>query len=141
MGNVNKVTLVGNLGNDPEIRIMNNGEKVAKFSIATTEYWKNKTTGERNKKTEWHNIVVYNDNIIRVAEQFLSSGSLVYVEGALQTRDWTDAAGNTRYTTEVVIQKFRGELTMLGGKRTDASTASGTTSADFEQEFTDEIPF
>ena len=116
MGSVNKVILVGNLGRDPEIRTLNSGEKVANLSIATSESWRDKASGERKEKTEWHRVVIFNENIIRVAEQYLKKGSTVYIEGSLQTRKWTDNAGVEKYSTEVVVNRFKGELTMLGGR-------------------------
>ncbi|MEQ1953482.1 single-stranded DNA-binding protein [Mesorhizobium sp. CN2-181] len=112
-GSVNKVILVGNLGADPEIRRLNSGDPVVSFRIATSETWRDKNSGERKEKTEWHNIVVFNDNLAKVAEQYLKKGMKVYVEGQLQTRKWQDQSGQDRYTTEVVLQKFRGELQML----------------------------
>lgn len=112
-GGVNKVILVGNLGKDPEVKSFSNGGRVANFTIATSESWKDKTTGERKERTEWHNIKVDNDNLIRVVEQYLRKGSKVYVEGQLQTRKWQDRDGNDRYTTEVVIGRFKGELELL----------------------------
>ena len=115
-GSVNKVILVGNLGRDPEIRTLNSGEKVANLSLATSETWRDKASGERKEKTEWHRVVIFNENIVRVAENYLKKGSTVYVEGSLQTRKWTDQQGVEKYSTEVVLQKFRGELTMLDGK-------------------------
>jgi single-strand DNA-binding protein len=115
-GSVNKVILIGNLGKDPEVRTMNNGGEVVSFSIATSENWNDKASGERKEKTEWHNIVIFNENLGRIAKQYLRKGSPVYVEGQLQTRKWTDKDGNDRYTTEVVLQRFRGELTLLGGR-------------------------
>ena len=115
-GSVNKVILVGNLGRDPEIRTLNSGEKVANLSIATSETWRDKASGERKEKTEWHRVVIFNENIIRVAEQYLKKGSTVYIEGSLQTRKWTDNAGVEKYSTEVVVNRFKGELTMLGGR-------------------------
>ncbi|MGQ3040579.1 MAG: single-stranded DNA-binding protein [Brevundimonas sp.] len=114
-GSVNKVILVGNLGRDPEIRTLNNGEKVANLSLATSEQWRDKSTGERKEKTEWHRVVVFNDNIVKVVENYLKKGSTIYVEGSLQTRKWTDQQGVEKYSTEVVIQRFNGQLTMLGG--------------------------
>ena len=123
-GSVNKVILVGNLGKDPEIRTLNSGDRVANLRIATSENWRDKATGERKEKTEWHSVVIFNENIVKVAEQYLKKGSSVYIEGSLQTRKWTDQAGVEKYSTEVVLQKFRGELTMLGG-RGDSSGASG----------------
>ena len=115
-GSVNKVILVGNLGRDPEIRTLNSGERVANLSLATSETWRDKNSGERKEKTEWHRVVIFNDNIVKVAENYLKKGSTVYVEGSLQTRKWTDQAGVEKYSTEVVVQKFKGELTMLGGR-------------------------
>lgn len=115
-GSVNKVILVGNLGKDPEARSMNNGGEVVSFSIATSENWNDKQSGERKEKTEWHNIVIFNENLGKIAKQYLRKGSSVYVEGQLQTRKWTDQNGNDKYTTEVVLQRFRGELTLLGSR-------------------------
>ena len=115
-GSVNKVILIGNLGKDPEVRRLNSGEPVVNLSIATSENWRDKASGERKEKTEWHRVVIFNENIAKVAEQYLKKGSTVYIEGQLQTRKWTDQAGVEKYSTEVVLQKFRGELTMLGGK-------------------------
>jgi single-strand DNA-binding protein len=115
-GSVNKVILIGNLGKDPEVRRLNSGEPVVNLSVATSESWRDKQSGERKEKTEWHRVVIFNENIAKVAEQYLKKGSTVYIEGQLQTRKWTDQAGVEKYSTEVVLQKFRGELTMLGGK-------------------------
>jgi single-strand DNA-binding protein len=114
---VNKAILVGNLGRDPEIRSINDGSKVATLSVATSENWKDRGTGERKERTEWHKVVIFNDRLVEVAERFLKKGAKVYLEGALQTRKWTDNTGQERYTTEVVLQKFRGELTMLDGRQ------------------------
>ena len=111
-GSVNKVILVGNLGADPEIRRLNSGDPVVNLRIATSETWRDKNSGERKEKTEWHNVVIFNDSLAKVAEQYLKKGMKVYVEGQLQTRKWTDQQGQDRYTTEVVLQKFRGELQM-----------------------------
>jgi single-strand DNA-binding protein len=115
-GSVNKVILVGNLGADPEIRRLNSGEPVVNIRIATSESWRDKNSGERKEKTEWHNVVIFNDQIAKVAEQYLKKGMKVYVEGQLQTRKWQDQTGNDRYTTEIVLQKFRGELQMLDAR-------------------------
>ena len=115
-GSVNKVILVGNLGADPEIRSLNSGDRVANIRIATSESWRDKTSGERREKTEWHNVVIFDQNIVKVAENYLKKGSKVYVEGQLQTRKWQDRDGNDRYTTEVVLQRFRGELHMLDSR-------------------------
>ena len=108
-GSVNKVILVGNLGADPEIRRLNSGDSVANLRIATSENWRDKSSGERRERTEWHNVVIFNENLVKVAEQFLKKGSKIYVEGQLQTRNWEDQSGQKRYTTEVVLQRFRGE--------------------------------
>lgn len=115
-GSVNKVIIVGNLGRDPEVRQFNNGGKVCNLRIATSENWKDKNTGERREKTEWHSVAIFSEGIIRVAEQYLRKGSTVYVEGQLQTRKWQDQNGADRYSTEIVIQGFNGTLTMLGGR-------------------------
>jgi single-strand DNA-binding protein len=115
-GSVNKVILVGNLGRDPEIRSTQDGTKVANLSVATSESWRDKNSGERREKTEWHRVVIFNERLVDVAERFLKKGSKVYLEGQLQTRKWTDQSGAEKYTTEVVLQRFRGELTMLDGK-------------------------
>ncbi|OUS18699.1 single-stranded DNA-binding protein [Rhodospirillales bacterium 47_12_T64] len=115
-GSVNKVILVGNLGRDPEIRSMQSGQRVANLNIATSESWKDRNTGERRDKTEWHRVVIFNDRLCDVAEKFLKKGSKVYLEGQLQTRKWTDNSGVEKYTTEIVLQNFRGELTMLDGR-------------------------
>ncbi|MBX3567194.1 MAG: single-stranded DNA-binding protein [Rhizobiaceae bacterium] len=126
-GSVNKVILVGNLGADPEIRRLNSGEPVVNIRIATSESWRDKNSGERKEKTEWHNVVIFNDNLAKVAEQYLKKGMKVYVEGQLQTRKWQDQSGQDRYTTEVVLQKFRGELQMLdarGGGGGDGQVSS-----------------
>ena len=120
-GSVNKVILIGNLGKDPEIRSLGSGDRVANLRIATSETWRDKASGERKEKTEWHSVVIFNDNIVKVAEQYLKKGSTVYIEGALQTRKWTDKDGAEKYSTEVVVNKFRGELTMLGGRNSGDS--------------------
>ena len=115
-GSVNKVILVGNLGRDPETRRLASGDPVVNLRIATSESWKDKMSGERKEKTEWHSVVIYNENLARVAEQYLRKGSKVYIEGQLQTRKWADQSGVEKYTTEVVLQRFRGELTLLDGR-------------------------
>src|ERR1700693_5660006 len=115
-GSVNKVILVGNLGRDPEVRRLNSGDQVVNIRIATSENWRDKTTGERKEKTEWHNVVIFNDQIGKIVEQYCKKGSKVYVEGQLQTRKWTDQSGAEKYTTEVVLQRFRGELTLLDSR-------------------------
>lgn len=118
-GSVNKVILVGNLGRDPEVRRLNSGEPVASLRIATSESWRDKASGERRERTEWHNVVIFNENLARIAEQYLRKGSKVYVEGQLQTRKYQDKDGQERYTTEVVLQRFRGELTILDSRGGD----------------------
>jgi len=115
-GSVNKVILIGNLGKDPEIRSTNDGTKIANFTLATSENWRDKASGERRERTEWHRVAVFNDRLVDVIEKYVKKGAKVYVEGALQTRKWTDKEGQERYTTEVVLQKFRGELTMLDSR-------------------------
>ncbi|MEO8113724.1 MAG: single-stranded DNA-binding protein, partial [Phenylobacterium sp.] len=123
-GSVNKVILVGNLGADPEIRTLNSGDRVANLRVATSESWRDRSSGERKEKTEWHRVVIFNDNLVKVAESYLRKGSKVYLEGAIQTRKWTDQSGVEKYSTEVVLQKFRGELTMLDGRGGDEEGAS-----------------
>ncbi len=153
-GSVNKVILIGNLGADPEVRTFQNGGKVCNIRIATSESWKDKTTGERKEKTEWHNVAIFNEGLVRVAEQYLKKGSKVYVEGALQTRKWQDQSGADRYTTEVVLQGFGSTLTMLdgpggnGGSRAassgndlGSSYDSGQPSGGGRGNIDDEIPF
>ena len=115
-GSVNKVILVGNLGADPEIRRLNSGDPVVNMRIATSESWRDKQSGERKEKTEWHNVVIFNDQLAKVAEQYLKKGAKVYIEGQIQTRKWQDQTGNDRYTTEIVLQKYRGELQMLDSR-------------------------
>jgi len=112
-GSVNKVILVGNLGADPEVRRLQDGRPVVNLRLATSDSWKDKTSGERRERTEWHRVVIFNENLCRVAEQYLKKGSKVYIEGALQTRKWQDQSGQDRYSTEVVLQGFRGDLTLL----------------------------
>ncbi len=119
-GSVNKVILIGNLGRDPETRRFANGGQVVSFSLATTDSWKDKNTGERKEKTEWHNIQIFDENIGKVAEQYLKKGSKVYLQGSLQTREFTDKDNNQRKTTEVVLQRFNSELTLLDGRRDGA---------------------
>jgi single-strand DNA-binding protein len=115
-GSVNKVILVGNLGRDPEIRSFQNGGRVANLSIATSENWRDKATGERKERTEWHRVAILNDRLVEVAEKYLKKGAKVYIEGQLETRKWQDQTGAERYTTEVVLRQFRGELTMLDSR-------------------------
>ena len=145
-GSVNKVILVGNLGRDPEIRSTQDGTKIASFSIATSESWKDKQTGERKDRTEWHRIAVFNERLAELAEKYLRKGSKIYVEGSLQTRKWTDTNNVERYTTEVLISRFRGELTMLdsrssGGENTEDSNLSGALLPSNFDELNDEVPF
>jgi single-strand DNA-binding protein len=115
-GSVNKVILIGNLGADPEVRSFQNGGKVCNIRIATSETWKDKSTGERREKTEWHTVAIFQEGLVRIAEQYLKKGSKVYIEGKLQTRKWQDQSGQDRYSTEVVLQGFDGTLTMLDGR-------------------------
>ena len=115
-GSVNKVILIGNLGRDPEVRSFQNGGKVCNLRIATSETWKDRNTGERREKTEWHSVAIFNEGLVRVAEQYLRKGSKVYIEGQLQTRKWQDQSGQDRYSTEVVLQGYGGNLTMLDGR-------------------------
>ncbi|MGE0117618.1 MAG: single-stranded DNA-binding protein [Dongiaceae bacterium] len=124
-GSVNKVILVGNLGRDPEIRSTQDGTRVANLSLATSESWRDKNTGERREKTEWHRVVIFNDRLVDVAEKYLRKGSKIYIEGQLQTRKWTDQSGQEKYTTEVVLQRFRGELTMLDTRGAGGAEAGG----------------
>jgi single-strand DNA-binding protein len=159
-GSVNKVILVGNLGADPEIRHTQDGRPIVNLRVATSESWRDKGTGERREKTEWHRVVIFNENLAKVAEQYLKKGSKVYIEGQLQTRKWQDQSGQDRYSTEVVLQQFRGELTMLDGRQgggggEDRQSASGGSGdfgrssalggkgggASFDKELDDEIPF
>lgn len=115
-GSVNKVILIGNLGRDPEVRHAQDGSKIVNLNLATSESWKDRNSGERKEKTEWHRVVIFNDRVADVAERYLKKGSKVYIEGALQTRKWTDQSGAEKYTTEVVISRFKGELTLLDGR-------------------------
>src|SRR5690606_22174506 len=115
-GSVNKVLLIGNLGSDPEVRRMQSGDAVVNLSVATSESWRDKHSGERREKTEWHRVVIFNDHLAKVAEQYLRKGMKVYLEGQLQTRKWQDQSGQDRYSTEVVLQRFRGELQMLDSR-------------------------
>ena len=132
-GSVNKVILVGNLGADPEVRRMPSGDPIVNLSVATSESWRDKSSGERKEKTEWHRVVIFNENIVKVAENYLKKGSTVYVEGSLQTRKY-EQNGVEKYTTEIVLQKFRGELTMLGG-RGDGGAASRGGDDDYSSGF------
>jgi single-strand DNA-binding protein len=146
-GSVNKVILVGNLGKDPEVRRMTSGDPVVNLSIATSESWRDKASGEKKEKTEWHRVVIFNKNLADVAEKYLKKGAKVYVEGQLQTRKWTDKDGAEKYSTEVVLQNFRGELTMLDGRNGGGEGGGGgrgasEAPASFQRdEMDDEIPF
>jgi len=160
MAGVNKVILVGNLGADPEVRQLPSGEPVVNLRIATSESWRDKTSGERKEKTEWHRVVIFNENVAKVAEKYLHKGSKVYLEGQLQTRKWTNKEGQEQYSTEVVLQRFRGELQMLdgrgaeggategasagaggGGRKAVAGGGRGGPAQDFSADPDDEIPF
>jgi single-strand DNA-binding protein len=154
-GSVNKVILIGNLGRDPETRQTQDGRPIVQLSIATSESWKDRTSGERREKTEWHRVVIFNERLGEVAGKYLRKGSKVYLEGQLQTRKWTDQSGTERYTTEIVLGRFRGEMTMLdtrsgeGGRESAAGgylgESSGTTPVSQEKpaasDLDDEIPF
>ncbi|MGB3690467.1 MAG: single-stranded DNA-binding protein [Jannaschia helgolandensis] len=124
-GSVNKVILIGNLGRDPEIRTFGNGGKVCNLRIATSETWRDKTSGERKEKTEWHSVAIFNEGLVRIAEQYLKKGSKVYLEGQLQTRKWQDQSGADRYSTDVVLQGFNGTLTMLDGRGEGGGSGGG----------------
>ena len=128
-GSVNKVILVGNLGADPEIRRLNSGDQIANLRIATSESWRDRQTGERKDRTEWHSVVIFNENLAKVAEQYLKKGAKVYIEGALQTRKWQDQNGNDRYSTEIVLQKFRGELQLLDSRNDGNANSNQSSSA------------
>jgi len=158
-GSVNKVILIGNLGRDPEIRSTQDGREIANITIATSETWKDKNSGERKEKTEWHRVVIFNENLVKVVKNYLKKGAKVYLEGALQTRKYTDKDGSEKYSTEIVLQGFNGTLTMLDGKRDDAggssdygssssqsysqpsSSSSNTQSRPAAELLDDEIPF
>ncbi len=161
-GSVNKVILIGNLGREPEIRHTQDGRPICNLRLATTESWRDKNTGERREKTEWHSVVLFNEGLCRVAENYLKKGSKVYVEGQLQTRKWQDQSGQDRYSTEVVVQGFGGQLTMLDGRQNSAGPQDSAQSTydrtqtgapqdnfggpsagsnEFEKELDDEIPF
>ena len=144
-GSVNKVILIGNLGRDPEVRSMPFGGSVCNLSLATSETWRDKTTGEKKERTEWHRIAVFNDNLVTICEKYLKKGSKIYVEGQLQTRKWTDQSGQERYSTEVVLQRFRGDIQMIdsiggGGSSPNQSSQQKNTN-NVSSELDDEIPF
>jgi single-strand DNA-binding protein len=147
-GSVNKVILIGNLGRDPEVRRLNSGDPVVSLSLATSESWRDKASGERKERTEWHRVVIYNENLAKVAEQYLRKGSKVYLEGQLQTRKFNDKDGNEKYTTEVVLTRFRGELVLLDraeGDKMDrpvpAMAGAGESRSFQRDDLDDEIPF
>jgi len=148
-GSVNKVVLVGNLGRDPEVRRLNSGDPVVNLSVATSETWRDKASGEKKERTEWHRVVIFNENLAKVAEQYLRKGSKVYLEGQLQTRKYTDKDGAEKYTTEVVLQRFRGELVMLDSRGDNGADrerpalvgASEGSRSFAREDLDDEIPF
>ena len=148
-GSVNKVILLGNLGRDPEVRQTQDGTKIVHLAIATSERWKDKNSGEPREKTEWHRVVIFNERLADVAERFLSKGRQVYIEGQLQTRKWTDQEGQERYSTEVALQRFRGELTLIGGRgdndnqthNEETQPSHSGSSAASSEDLDDEIPF
>ena len=143
-GSVNKVILIGNLGKDPEVRRLNSGEPVVNLRIATSESWKDKASGERKEKTEWHTVAIFNEGVGRVAEQYLRKGSKVYIEGQLQTRKWQDQSGADRYSTEVVVQNFGGTLVLLDSKSDGGTRGGGGGSVDHQRagdDFDDDVPF
>ena len=146
MSSVNKVILVGNLGRDPEVRTFQNGGKVCNLRIATSETWKDRGTGEKRERTEWHTVAIFTEGLVRIAEQYLRKGSKVYIEGQLQTRKWQDQSGQDRYSTEVVLQGYGGTLTMLDGKsegsvNSQQSQGGGVGSASIADDLSDDIPF
>src|SRR3954468_21873567 len=130
-GSVNKVILVGNLGRDPEVRRLSSGEPVVNLRIATTESWRDKASGERKERTEWHSVVIFNEGLAKIAEQYLKKGSSVYIEGQLQTRKYTDQSGQEKYSTEVVLQRYRGEMTLLGGRNQGQSSGESDGGRDY----------
>jgi single-strand DNA-binding protein len=141
MASLNKVTLIGHLGRDPETRTMNSGDRVVNMSIATSERWRDKASGELKERTEWHRVTIFNDKLADVAEKYLRKGSSVYLEGQLQTRKWTDQQGQEKYTTEIVLQRYRGELTMLDGKSAAGGGGSQDWQAPASDDLNDEMPF
>jgi single-strand DNA-binding protein len=147
MNSVNKVILVGNVGSDPEIRTMQSGDKVASFSIATSESWKDKATGEKKERTEWHRVVVFNQGLLKVIEGYVSKGTKIYIEGQLETRSW-EQDGQKKYSTEVTLRPYRGELVLVGSRSSDGSEqptsngqVAGSSPAASASDFEDEIPF
>jgi single-strand DNA-binding protein len=145
-GSVNKAILIGNLGRDPEIRSTQSGSRVATLALATSESWRDKTSGERQERTEWHRIVIFNERLVEITEKYLRKGAKIYVEGALQTRKWTDREGQERHTTEIVLSQYRGELTMLdsargGGSEPPSDAPDGSSPASANTHLDDDIPF
>lgn len=138
-GSINKVILIGHLGADPEMRRLNSGDQIANLRIATSESWRDRQTGERKDRTEWHSVVIFNENLAKVADQYLKKGAKVYIEGALQTRKWQDQNGNDRYSTEIVLQKFRGELQLLDSRNDGNANSNQSSSA--TRDLDDEIPY
>ncbi|AHC73354.1 single-stranded DNA-binding protein [Candidatus Endolissoclinum faulkneri L5] len=127
-GSINKAILIGNLGRDPEVRFTQDGVKVINLAIATSDRWRDKNSGEQRERTEWHRVVIFNENLARLAEQYLRKGSLIYIEGQLQTRKWSDQSGQERYSTDIVLQRYRGQLAMLGsGSRRDSNAIDNST--------------
>ena len=141
-GSVNKVILIGNLGRDPEIRSTQDGMRIANLAVATSESWRDRVSGERKERTEWHRVVIFNERLAEIAEKYLKKGAKVYLEGALQTRKWTDNAGQERYSTEIVLQRYRGELTMLDGAGGGRGGSAGGPAMDagYDEGFGDEPP-
>lgn len=141
MSSVNKVILIGNLGRDPEVRSTQDGAKIVQLSLATSESWKDRATGERRERTEWHRVVIFNERLAEIAEQYLRKGSKIYIEGQLQTRKWQDKEGQDRYTTEIVLNKFRGELTMLDGRSDEGNKDAPPAGTGINADLDDPIPF
>ena len=150
-GSVNKVIILGNLGRDPEVRTSNEGNKIVQLNIATSERWKDRNSGEQKERTEWHRVVIFNENLCNIAEQYLKKGSSVYIEGQLQTRKWQDQNGQDKYTTEIVLGRFRGSLTLIGNRSDNNFNESENNNASSEnnnepplggvRDLEDEIPF
>jgi single-strand DNA-binding protein len=151
-GSVNKVIIIGNLGRDPEVRTFGNGGKVVNLNIATSETWRDKASGDRKERTEWHSVAIFNEGLCKIAEQYLRKGSTVYIEGQLETRKWQDQSGADKYTTEIVLRPYRGEMTLLGGKSEGGNGDAGgyqsggqggapAGGAGMDQDLSDSIPF
>ena len=148
MASLNKVQLIGNLGKDPEVRHTQDGKAIVNLSIATAESWKDKATGDRKEKTEWHRVVIFNDGLAKVAEKYLKKGSTVYIEGQLQTRKWVNKEGVDQYSTEIVLQNFRGEMVLLGGKgessddrHVERAKPAAKRATTIDEDLNDEVPF